>query len=388
MIPPHPVYRIYLSFLDCTPPKCGKLSEYTDSAHTKVEDLSSKYTFEWRHKHKPEDKDRYLWIKTQTRRQISLPLCEDTNQKAKSFTFEWRHKPEGKYPYLCVKSQTRRQRYLPLNEGRKEMFYLTMHSTHFIYGYMASDIWLRTILIVRKETCSCHIGYSFWLTARVPLYAPFHRQDNTYHSLCYTSRGALAGMGNSSMGSPHEESIRRPIAPWANTLTTELHLAPHLWMKTQTRRQRSFYLWLKTQTRRQRSLPLTEDTNQKANIFTFEWRHKPEGKDLYLWMKTQTRRQRSLPLNEDTNQKAKIFTFDWRHKPEGKYLYLWMKTQTRRQRSLPLNEDTNQKAKIFTFEWRHKPEGKDLYLWMKTQTRRQRSLPLTEDTNQKAKILP
>ena len=26
-------------------------------------------------------------------------------------------------------------------EGRKEMFYLTMHSTHFIYGYIASDIW-------------------------------------------------------------------------------------------------------------------------------------------------------------------------------------------------------------------------------------------------------
>ena len=24
--------------------------------------------------------------------------------------------------------------------GRKEMFYLTTHSTHFIYGYMASDI--------------------------------------------------------------------------------------------------------------------------------------------------------------------------------------------------------------------------------------------------------
>ena len=25
-------------------------------------------------------------------------------------------------------------------EGRKEIFYLTTHSTHFIYGYMASDI--------------------------------------------------------------------------------------------------------------------------------------------------------------------------------------------------------------------------------------------------------
>ena len=45
------------------------------------------------------------------------------------------------------------------------------------------------------------------------------RQDSTYHSLCYTSRGALAGMGP-----PHQGSIRRPIAPWANALTTELHL--------------------------------------------------------------------------------------------------------------------------------------------------------------------
>ena len=45
----------------------------------------------------------------------------------------------------------------------------------------------------------CHIGYSFRLTARVLLYAPFHRQDSTYHSLCYNT--------------PHEGSIRRPIAP-------------------------------------------------------------------------------------------------------------------------------------------------------------------------------
>ena len=37
-------------------------------------------------------------------------------------------------------------------EREREMFYLMTHSTHFIYGYMASDIWLRTILIVRKET--------------------------------------------------------------------------------------------------------------------------------------------------------------------------------------------------------------------------------------------
>ena len=105
-----------------------------------------------------------------------------------------------------------------IREKEREMFYLTTHSTHFIYGYMASDIWLRTILTVRKETRGRHIGYSYRLTARVLLYAPSHRQDNTYHGLCYTSRGALAGTRNSSMGPPHEGSIRRPIAPWANAL--------------------------------------------------------------------------------------------------------------------------------------------------------------------------
>ena len=45
MIPEHLFYQIYLSFLeqnDCTPPKCGELSEYTDSAQTEVEGLSSR----------------------------------------------------------------------------------------------------------------------------------------------------------------------------------------------------------------------------------------------------------------------------------------------------------------------------------------------------------
>ena len=37
-------------------------------------------------------------------------------------------------------SDSERENPLPL-EGRKEMFYLTTHSPHFIDGYMASDIW-------------------------------------------------------------------------------------------------------------------------------------------------------------------------------------------------------------------------------------------------------
>ena len=54
----------------------------------------------------------------------------------------------------------------------------------------------------REETRYRHMGYSFRLAARVLLYASSHRQDNTYHGFCYTSRGALAEMRNSSIGPP------------------------------------------------------------------------------------------------------------------------------------------------------------------------------------------
>ena len=114
--------------------------------------------------------------------------------------------------FICNNYKKYKNLYYHLNVKEREIFYLTTHSTHFIYGYMASDIWLRTILIVRKETRCHHIGYSYRLTARVLLYAPSHRQDNTYHGLCYTSRGALAGMRNSSMGPP-----QRTLYLWATS---------------------------------------------------------------------------------------------------------------------------------------------------------------------------
>ena len=138
----------------------------------------------------------------------SLALCNRSQKNIMEFRYIY-------YVFTCIIIiiTTTIMSILKGKKGRKEMFYLTTHSTHFIYGYMASDIWLRTILIVRKETRCRHIGYSFRLTARVILYAPSHRQDSTYHGLCYTSRGALAGTRNNSMGSPHEGSIRRPIAP-------------------------------------------------------------------------------------------------------------------------------------------------------------------------------
>ena len=36
-------------------------------------------------------------------------------------------------------------------------------------------------------------GLLFSINSKVFLYTPSHRQDNTYHGLRYTSRGALAG---------------------------------------------------------------------------------------------------------------------------------------------------------------------------------------------------
>ena len=140
-----------------------------------------------------------------------------------------------------------------LHWREREMFYLTTHSTHFIYGYMVSDIWLRTILIVRKETRCCHIGYSYRLTARVLLYAPSHRQDNTYHGLCYTSRGALAGMRNIYIENSkwlHFLKIRRSIKTLTphdtNLVSSKLTKQPNrsLWYKRYVVNHKAVRYWV------------------------------------------------------------------------------------------------------------------------------------------------
>ena len=66
------------------------------------------------------------------------------------------------------------------------------------------ELWLYDIEHVVKEETRCHhyMGYCFQLAVRDRLYALSHIQDNTYHSLCYTSCGALAGTRNSSVGPP------------------------------------------------------------------------------------------------------------------------------------------------------------------------------------------
>ena len=97
------------------------------------------------------------------------------------------------------------------------MFSLTTYSTHFIYGYMASDH-------SDSEKGNPLPPHRLFFRIKSKGYFICIIPQTGYHGLCYTSRGALAGTRNSSMGSPHGGSIRL----LANALTTELHLTPHL----------------------------------------------------------------------------------------------------------------------------------------------------------------
>ena len=74
-------------------------------------------------------------------------------------------------------------------EGRKKVFYLTAHSTHFFYGYYGIEQYVKGKLAKEETCCNNYMVWSFRLAARDLLYAPSHR-------LCYTSRGALAGTRN------------------------------------------------------------------------------------------------------------------------------------------------------------------------------------------------
>ena len=114
---------------------------------------------------------------------------------------------------------------LTTREGRKEMFYLTMYSTHMIKDYSDSEggntllplhgllfsicsqssfictiregrmysthfiyiIWWRITQTGKKEARSHHfIGYSFWLAARDLLYAPSYIPQPLLHQLWNT----------------------------------------------------------------------------------------------------------------------------------------------------------------------------------------------------------
>ena len=76
----------------------------------------------------------------------------------------------------------------------------------------------------RKPTAAAWA--TFRLAARVHLYAPSHRQDNTYHCLWYTSRGTLAVTRNSSM-----------VPPWRIDQTTHCTMSKSSYHSTKSHSQ-------------------------------------------------------------------------------------------------------------------------------------------------------
>ena len=78
------------------------------------------------------------------------------------------------------------------------------------------------------------MGYVFRLTTRVILYAPSHRQDNTYHGFCYTSRGAL---------------LEREIAQWVQPMKDRSDDPSHHERTLLSRRYISFRVCVGCQTK-------------------------------------------------------------------------------------------------------------------------------------------
>ena len=70
-------------------------------------------------------------------------------------------------------------------------FYLRLYGVgHMVKDH--SDIERKPAAAISRDTLR--------LVPGVLLYTSSHRQDSTYHDLCLTSRGALAGTRNKSMG--------------------------------------------------------------------------------------------------------------------------------------------------------------------------------------------
>ena len=109
-------------------------------------------------------------------------------------------------------------------EREREMFYLTTHSTHFIYGYMASDIWLRTILIVREGYTRCrhNIGYiSYRLTARSSFICIHHYRQDSTHTTAFVTPVMEHWLKReiAQWVHPMKDRSDDPLSPWARCST-------------------------------------------------------------------------------------------------------------------------------------------------------------------------
>ena len=70
------------------------------------------------------------------------------------------------------------------------MFYLTTHSTHFIYGYRKEGnvlfntfhLWLYGVRYMVQNHSDSERGYTFFINSKGSFIWSSHKQDNAYHS--------------------------------------------------------------------------------------------------------------------------------------------------------------------------------------------------------------
>ena len=117
---------------------------------------------------------------------------------------QWPGVPWSAHQYSCLQPAShRRQGRLPLDPDIWNCNVEDLESTRKCFIYWCTQhtlfmvIWCWTY---GKKTTQHERKPAATIWAIVLCYAPSHRQDSTYYSLCFTSCGALAGMRNSSMG--------------------------------------------------------------------------------------------------------------------------------------------------------------------------------------------
>ena len=123
-----------------------------------------------------------LYLMTKPTHFISGHICTDTSQHVTevcSSARVWISWALCTTEHYCQVAERMKEGNVLFNDALNT-FYLRLYGVrHMIKNHSDSE---------RGNRCR-HRGYYFHLAARVLLYASSHRQDNTYHSICYTSLG-------------------------------------------------------------------------------------------------------------------------------------------------------------------------------------------------------
>ena len=128
---------------------------------------------------------------------------------------------------------------------RKEMFYLTMHSTHFYLRLYGVRHIVKDHFDSEKRNLLLPHGLLFPISSKGSFICTIPQTGLHIPQPLLHQSWSTGWMRNSSVGSPHEGSIWRPIAPWANALTMELHLAPS-WCRAYGKRNKGNVLFNNT----------------------------------------------------------------------------------------------------------------------------------------------